>query len=379
MKKKKKILIIYASYGAGHKAIANYIANHFKNEDKNLEIATLDMVTYSMKIVGNISQKVNLFVMLKTPYIHNFFYNIVSNKIAGDVIDELAMPIFKNKRMKKMVTDFNPDIVIATIFFGASLAAYYQKKGLINSKIIATVTDYDVIELWMKYHKRLDYIVVANDEMKKDLLRRKVDKKKIKVFGIPIAPQINSKFNRKKSLEKYNFTGERPICIFFGGGGNGSSMTIPYIRKVALSNHNMDIIFIAGKNETSKKYVDDLVKKYNLTNIRVLGFADNIPELLELGDFVVSKPGGIQLTECLYFKKPVLMIKHSGGQEIANYKYFEAVGCGKFFKTHWGLNKYISMLLKDENILSKYQKNMKKINNNDAMDKLYNLVVNLLK
>ena len=376
---KKRILIIYASYGAGHKAIANYIAQHFKSEDEELEIATLDMITYSMKVIGPISQKVNLFLMLKTPYIHDIFYNISSTKIGGNLLDGAAMPFFKSKRMKKMVTDFNPDVVIATIFFGASLAAYYKKKGLIDAKLIATVTDYDVIQLWMKYHKYLDYIIVGNNDMKKDLLKRKVDKKKIKVLGIPIAPKMPMKFNRKASLEKYNFSGKRPICIFFGGGGNGSSMTIPYIRKVALSRYDLDIIFIAGKNETSRKYVEDLVEKHKIENIRVLGFADNIPELLELGDFVVSKPGGIQLTECIYFKKPVFMIKHSGGQEIANYKYFESIGCGKYFRTHWGLNKYIGYLLKNPKVLEKYQNNTKKIDNTEAMDKLYELVVNLLK
>ena len=188
-----------------------------------------------------------------------------------------------------------------------------------------------------------------------------------------------TKFNKKEYLKKYNLTGNNKICIFFGGGGNGSSRTLPYIKKIAISNPKLDIIFVAGKNEHSKEVVDNYIENNNLKNVRTIGFATNVPDLLELSDFVISKPGGIQLTECLYFKKPVLMITHSGGQEIANYKYFEKEGFGKFFKTRWGLNKHVKLILDNEKILKKYSENMiKKSNSNDSIEKVYELIKNVL-
>ena len=376
---KKKVLILYASYGSGHKSIANYIAEYIKKEDKSVEVATLDILTYSMKVVGSISQKINNFFMLKTPAIHNFFYNLTSTKVGGDVIDTISTQIFKNKRMEQEIKKFNPDIIIGTHFFGSSLAKYYNDKGVINAKIVTVITDYDVIELWMKYHEDVEYFIVANKYMKKDLIKRGVNKNKIRVYGIPISPLIPTTFNKKEYLKKYNFSGKNKICIFFGGGGNGSSKTIPYIKKVAISNPKLDIIFVAGKNEYSKDVLDEYIELNNIKNVRTIGFATNVPDLLELCDFVISKPGGIQLTECLYFKKPVLMIRHSGGQEIANYKYFEKEGFGKFFKTRWGLNNHVKSILNDDKILKKYSDNIiKKSNNNDAIEKVYSLIKGLL-
>ena len=376
---KKKVLVLYASYGSGHKSIANYIAQYIKKEDKNIEVATLDILTYSMKVVGSISQKVNSFFMLKTPVIHNFFYNLTSTKVGGDVVDSISIPMFLNKRMEKELARFNPDLVVATHFFGPSIAKYYNDKGVIKSEIVTVITDYDVIELWMKFHEDVKYFVVANKYMKKDLIKRGVSKNKIKEFGIPISPLVPTKFNRKEYLQKYNLSGKNKICIFFGGGGNGSSKTLPYIKKVAISNPKLDIIFVAGKNERSKEAVDNFVEINNLKNVRTIGFATNVPDLLELADFVISKPGGIQLTECLYFKKPVLMIRHSGGQEIANYKYFEKEGFGRFFKTRWGLNKHVKAILNNDKILKKYSNNMiKKSDNNDSIEKVYSLIKELL-
>ena len=376
---KKKVLVLYASYGSGHKSIANYIAEYIKKEDNNIEVATLDILTYSMKIVGSISQKINSFFMLKTPAIHNFFYNLTSTKVGGDVIDSISTPIFKNKKMEEQIKKFNPDLIVATHFFGPSLAKYYNDKGVINAKILTVITDYDVIESWMKFHNDIEYFVVANKYMKKDLIKRGVDKNKIKVFGIPISPLTPIKFNKEEYLKKYRLSGKNKICIFFGGGGNGSSKTLPYIKKVAISNPKLDIIFVAGKNEHSKEVVDNFIEYNNLKNVRTIGFATNVPELLELSDFVISKPGGIQLTECLYFKKPVLMVRHSGGQEIANYKYFEMEGFGKFFKTKWGLNNHVKAIVNDNKILEKYSDNMiKKSNNNDSIIRVYDLIESIL-
>ena len=376
---KKKVLILYASYGRGHKSIANYVAEYIKKEDKNVEVATLDILTYSMKVVGSISQKINSFFMLKTPAIHNFFYNLTSTKVGGDVIDSISTPIFKNKRMENEIKNFNPDLIVATHFFGPSLAKYYNDKGVINAKVITIITDYDVIESWIKFHEDVSYFVVANKYMRKDLIKRGVSKNKIKEFGIPISPLVPTKFNKKEYLKKYDLSGKNKICIFFGGGGNGSSKTLPYIKKIAKSNPNLDIIFVAGKNEYSKVAMDEYVQINELTNVRTIGFATNVPDLLELCDFVISKPGGIQLTECLYFKKPVLMIRHSGGQEIANYKYFESEGFGMFFKTKWGLNKHVKAILNDDRIIKKYENNMiKKSNNNDSIERVYELIKNVL-
>ena len=87
---KKKVLILYASYGTGHKKIAEYIASYFKKQDNELDICTLDILTYSMKRVGKWSQKTNSFLMLKMPIIHDLFYAMTysgDNEVIRSTVD----------------------------------------------------------------------------------------------------------------------------------------------------------------------------------------------------------------------------------------------------------------------------------------------------
>ena len=375
---KKKILILYASYGSGHQKIAEYIAKYFKKQNDDLEIATLDLITYSMKKVGKWSQKANSFLMLKMPIIHDLFYRLSNNKISGFISDEGSMVLFKNKKMMERLSQFNPDITIATHFFGSSLIAYYNSKGITNSKLITVVTDYEAHELWINDYKEDNYIIVGNHDEEKQMLKKGIDKEKIKVFGIPIAPNETDKKNTIKLLDEYGFNNDNPTCIFFSGGGNGSSTAIPYIRKVITDNKNINFIIISGRNKKVFNYIDDYVNKRNLKNVKVLGYVNNVLELIDIADFVISKPGGVQSTECLYYNTPILMINASGGQEIANYKYFEKEGYGRYFRTPWTLNNFVKKISKNPNILISYKNHMKDNDSDKAMEKMYDLISKLL-
>lgn len=376
---KKKILITYAMYGNGHRAVAQYIERYFKEQDPELEIMSIDLLKYSTPIIGSLSQKITDFFLLKFPMGWSAIYNIFDHKISSEMASYMSSGLFRNKRMKKVITDFNPDITISTHFFGSSLIDMYNKKGITNCKLITVVTDYEAHSLWLKGYKQESAIIVGDKDEVKYLVKKGVNPKIIKPIGIPIHPISSNNFNAKDTIKKYGFTGNKPICLFFGGGGNGGILSLPYIKEIIKAKLNIDFIYVAGKNQSSKDKVDAWIKEYAANNIKTLGYVNNVPELLQICDFVVSKPGGAQSTESLYFKKPILMINCSGGQEVANYKYFEKNGYGKRFRIPFTFMHYMKEISKHPKTLDKMRKNMEKNKSEKAMNKLYKIVVDLLK
>ena len=376
---KKRILLTYAMYGNGHRAIAEYIEKYFKKQNPELEILAIDLLRYSMPVIGRISQKLTDFFLLRFPLGWSFFYDTSDNRISGTIANSISMNLFKNKRMKKVITDFNPDLTISTHFFGSGLIDRYNRKGITHSKLITVVTDYEAHRLWLNGHKKEDAIIVGDKDEVSYLVKKGVRKEIIKPIGIPIHPVTNTKFNVEAAKKKYGLSGFRPICLFFGGGGNGGTHSLPYIKKIIKSDLNIDFLFVAGKNQEAKKKVDKWIKEYGVDNIKTFGFVNNVPELLQICDFVISKPGGAQTTESLYFKKPVIMINCSGGQERANYKYFEKNGYGKRFKTSFMFMSYIRTLSENPEMIDIMKDNMKKNDNHEAMAKLYDIAIDCLK
>jgi processive 1,2-diacylglycerol beta-glucosyltransferase len=58
----------------------------------------------------------------------------------------------------------------------------------------------------------------------------------------------------------------------------------------------------------------------------LLGFAENIHELMEISEIVVTKPGGITTAECLVKQLPMIIINPIPGQEAKNSEYLLSQG-----------------------------------------------------
>lgn len=69
---KKKILIVYASYGSGHKSVAEYVYEYFKEHSNDLEIKIIDIMEYGNLIAKLNVKMFNLCFNFKIVFINNW-------------------------------------------------------------------------------------------------------------------------------------------------------------------------------------------------------------------------------------------------------------------------------------------------------------------
>lgn len=375
---KKRILIVYATYGSGHKAIAKYINNYFLDKDSELEIKLIDMISYSKKI-GKLSKSISEKLMLKFPIVWDILFKWADHKHTSHFTNRVSLKWFDKEKLKKDIIEFNPDLTISTHFYGSCIITDFNKEKIINSNLITVITDYESHDIWLDHYNKEEYIVAPTKEERRTLLKKNIDKDHIKTFGIPIFPKEENLKKKEQILDKLKLNKHIPTCLCFAGGGNGSTATLPYIKSILKSDQHINLIFVSGNNKKAYNKIYNLVEKYETRNCLVYGFVDNVPELLQACDFVVTKPGGAQTTECLYFQKPMLLIKSSGGQENDNVSYFVRKGYARIFKTPRRLYKYFNNLDKNKNDINKMKTNLSKSDNKDAMKKLYDLARDILK
>ena len=169
----KKILIPYATYGNGHKVVANYIKERFEKKNPDIEIETLDILDYATPFMRKVSK--GLFektMFAKNPIIWELIYRFYNHKFRSLGMRKLCYHLFDNAKMRSKIEEYNPDIIISTHFFASILASKYLKNNLIQSKLYTVITDYEVHEVWTKSFKYEEAIIVSNKEMsKEDLLK----------------------------------------------------------------------------------------------------------------------------------------------------------------------------------------------------------------
>ncbi len=375
----KKILIIYAPYGSGHKSIADKIGNYFE-ESSDLEIKILDVAKYS-NILGKASIK--LFDMVTKHSFHktfSFIYDIADNKLASLSQLKLVKKLFDNEKLRKEIVDFNPDLTISTHFFGGNIVSYYNKIGITKSLIMTVITDYASHSYWCKDHESQDAFIVANEIMKNVMIKKGIDSRKIYPFGLPFdRKKMETRLSPEETYFKYGIDATKKTYLFFGGGAAGSMASLDYLKFLISGDFPINIVFISGKNQKLEEKARRYVMKKKADNVKVLGFTKDVYSLLNISDVVISKPGGATLTECIDMRVPLILIPGNGGPEKYNAKYICRKKYGCKVINAWGLKRAVKKTIKNEKLVVKWRDNMQKHDKNESTKKILELTNKLLK
>ena len=374
---KKKILIVYASYGSGHKSVAEYVYEYFKEHSNDLEIKIIDIMEYGNLIAKLNVKMFNLCFKFQNSFSSTIGYELFDSKIATSPYKEIVRLLFKSDLTTDILA-YKPDVLIATHFFGGIVMGKINKKYKLNTKIITIITDYASHAIWLQNHKRENAIVVSNEIVGRELLKFGVPAEKIFPFGIPLSSKFKKvDANTSKIKFKYNIKNHNLTFLFFGGGSLGSSYTYGYLKEILKLKLNINIIFASGKNVKLQNRCNNYIKRENIKNVTVLGFTKDISNLLNIADVVITKPGGLSVTEALEMKTPMILIPGNGGQENHNAKFVTKNHFGLRVRNARQLAKTVKKLTENKKIIHEMYQNLKNYEENTSVQKLFNLVLEM--
>jgi len=334
----KKILITYVTYGSGHKTIAQYIYDHLTA--KGYIVKMVDILDYTGKVTNATVKAFDFVYNHRLEKTFSFLYGLTDHEAFNKYYKFFLKKGVYNNRIKKIYADFNPDVVISTHFYGSNITAILNKHKVIKSKIVTVVTDYKVHKMWMTSYDKNENFVVANDIVKSEMQKRKCYSKNIYPFGLPFNEKKISQMQPKDQILKmYNINPGRQNILFFGGGSNGVMTYLKYLKKMLKMHLNYNIIFVCGKSQKLYNEAKRLEKKY--PNLVTLGFINNVYELMEVSQMVISKPGGATVTECLEMQKFMLLLPGIGGQEKHNAKFVFKNGYGVYVTSKYLFKKFL--------------------------------------
>ena len=128
-----------------------------------------------------------------------------------------------------------------------------------------------------------------------------------------------------------------------GGFGVGPIKNI--VSYLDTSEADFQGIVVCGYNKKLKIEIG----KVNQTakhKFKVFGFVDNVDELMRASDLLVSKSGGISVTEALNAGLPLVVVRPIPGQEMRNYRFLEKNDAALRIKNPREVVKMMGLLMK---------------------------------
>ncbi len=373
--RKKKILILTADAGFGHRSAANAIMNSIRSQ--YAEFVTVEIVNPlnhpdTPVFLRDTQSDYDVWVK-NVPELYRFGYDF-SDGIVTTTILERILTFFLAGVMGEILVENQPDIIVSTYpLYQAPLhSILLEKKSKIP--IITVLTDLATLHLiW--FYPAVDLIVVPNNHVKQLALESGFKPEKIFVCGIPINTRIYELKDSKKQIREE--LGWLPdivtvICM-------GSSRTDNFEPMLNILNHSgfeIQLILIAGKD---KKLFELMNEMEWHKSVFIYEFVDDMPKFLNGADLIMCKAGGLTVTESMAAGLAMLLVDVIPGQETGNAEFVEEINAGFWIKSPTQLlEEFCHISLNDFALLNKMQKNASAASNPLAAEQLAHRIYRIL-
>ncbi|MDD5504065.1 MAG: glycosyltransferase [Candidatus Omnitrophica bacterium] len=317
--KKPKLLMLYASAGAGHMQAAKALkAVCLENGYTGAE--AIDILDYTPSYFKKFYKGSYLQIVKRIPELWGYLYDR-SYKFKTPTITTRLHHAVGNMHLApllKYVKEFKPDGIIFTHFLGWDALGSLKSLKLFDIPFFCVVTDFAVHALWINKHVYKYY--VASEGEKRLLRLHNIAENNILISGIPVSPLFAADYNKQVLREKLGIDQEAPCALMISGRYNlrGYEQLLESFKDVDDYCH---IIVLAGKNKLLELKMKQIAKGLKNKKISVFGIVDNMHEFMAASDIVISKPGGLTTSEVLASKTLMAVIDPIPGQEQRNSDY----------------------------------------------------------
>ncbi len=306
------VLFLSVSIGAGHIKAAEALKEALLQKYPNSRCLIVDTLKYVNPIIDKLVVGSYLRTVKATPVIYGKLYEMSRTGYNfNDLSKTFNRLLFR--KIKTLIAQFQPSVIVCTHPFPLQTVSTLKKKNMVSVPLVAVLTDFVVHSLWL--HDHVDAYIVAHEYMKVQMIKRGIPEETVFPVGIPISVRFLQKKDRKTVLDELGLDDKPTILVMGGSLGFGQ---IKHIFLSLLKNSNdLQLIVLTGKNrklkEQLEKYSFDAVKK-----VKILGYTNDVPELMDAADFIITKPGGMTVAESLAKELPIFIMSPIPGQEEGN-------------------------------------------------------------
>ena len=322
------VLILFSDTGGGHRAAAKALEQALLQLDPVVRIAKLDPLMGAESSPHLVRRLAGLYspIIRRSPAVWGALYHSLNNRPAFAAVRGVF-----GGRIRRIIggaiKEHDPDLLLSVHPLLNHVAWQAIRRSGRPRGLVTVITDLVEFHLgWM--FPRSDLTIVPTEGARAECLAAGLPQDKVQLLGLPVdlrfrppAPGEKAALRRRFGIDQERFT------ILVSGGGEGSGKLLTQVRVLARRGGDWQLIVVCGRNEKLRRR---LARVDFQSRARILGFVDNMPDLMRAADLVVSKAGPGAIGEGLATEVPILLTSYLPGQETPNVRFVTESGIGLY-------------------------------------------------
>ena len=322
---KKRILILVADAGFGHRSAANAIAAALQElhpADCEVEIANPMQDERVPAILRNSGSDYDRLVR-EAPGLYESAYEAADSGLSSAIVQD-AVGAMLFEVMNNLVGQCRPDAIVTPYpLYQASLGAIFTL-SMRRIPLLTVVTDLArVHRTW--FHKAADLCLVSTPEVRDQAIEHGLSPEKVRVTGIPVHPNLTHE-DRQRAAIRAGLGWAPDLTTVLAVGSTRVKNLSGILRTLNHSGLPLQLAVVAGGDDALYQL---LQKAEWHVPAHIYNYVENMPVLMHAADCVVCKAGGLIVTESLACGLPLLLTDVIAGQETSNAEYVVAGGAGE--------------------------------------------------
>ena len=304
----KKILLLplLNSMPSGHHQVSDAIEEFVSKRTSNIECKKIDVMKEWNPLIELSIVNLYLSWIRLAPGSYASIYRQFAYKSKKSRSYKYYDVLFLNK-VEKILAKEKPDLIICTHSFPSHFINELKKSGKCSVPCINIYTDFFMNDVWGKEY--IDYHFVPDIRMKNELRSNyRISENNIFPTGIPISQEFSSSNSEVLPSRKGN--------ILISGGSAGLGNILDMLEE-SMEVAGLNFYVLCGNNKALYQKVKG-INKSNIYPLPYISSKEKMNELYNMTDAIITKPGGVTVTEAL--KKMIPIFVHSAlpGQEEIN-------------------------------------------------------------
>lgn len=310
-----RVLVLSVTAGYGHISTAKAVAEEFTA--RGVDVVVEDLYQQISRITYDIIDKGYL---LSIRHFQQGFKHAYEQMESSETTRKLASMFTSNKfiarRLARHLHEYMPDVIISTHPFAGQVLNSLKEQGILSLPCIGIITDYCIHPGWEDCGA-IEYIVTASELLSYIAQKKSIAISQIAPLGIPVRPIFRHKMDKLEARRQLGLD-EKKHTILIMGGSMGYGNMISNVSAIDHMGIDLQMVCICGKNEKLRKQLTYLKTR---DPIVVKGFVDNVDVYMDACDCIITKPGGLTVTEALCKKLPMILVNPIPGHEERNVEF----------------------------------------------------------
>lgn len=315
-----RVLILTCNTGGGHNAVAAALAESFRRLGVSSD--TADGLSFISQKASRFVSKWHTRFYRRYPKLYKAGYMSAENDAESNDRDN---PVYRYmargaRRLGRAIQDGGYDAVVCVHVIPAMMMTELRRQHETGPVFCFVATDYTCSPTVGGCTP--DVCVIPHEELAEEFVSCGIARETLLAAGIPVRAVFRERGDRAAARSELALPPEgRHIVLMSGSIGCGPMADIAAELEKRMERGDFASV-LCGSN----RQMLYALRRRGFRRVEAVGFTNRVHRYMDSADVLVSKPGGISITEAGTRGTPLLLADMVGGCETRNQEFFHAHG-----------------------------------------------------